>query len=310
MEERIRRSIDDAHAVPSIPVVVTRLLEVTADPNYKLRDVVRVLSADAGIATDVVRLANSSLYGGTNKTASLDQAITRLGIKQVRKLVIARSLVSKLQTSQSELIDESYFWRRSLGTAVLAAHFADAVQGVERDSAFLAGLLSDIGVVILARAVPDDYRATAAFYTPRSEEDFRSHEQRALGTSHAEVGALALERWSLPQELVLAVRHHHDFQFEDESAGGAAVRLALLVNGAGEVASCLCEASDPVHIREVCTKAMQTVGLEISALPPILKRVQPEIEELADLLRLDIIPSKVYALIAESISGQLTPSLA
>lgn len=107
---------------------------------------------------------------------------------------------------------------------------------------------------------------------------------------------------------MLAVRHHHDVRFEDKGAGGAAVRLALLVNGAGEVASCLCEASDTAHIREVCTRAVQTVGLEISALPPILQRVEPEIEELADLLRLDIIPSKVYTLIAESVSGRLAPS--
>lgn len=107
---------------------------------------------------------------------------------------------------------------------------------------------------------------------------------------------------------MLAVQHHHDFRFEDESAGGVAVRLALLLNCAGEVASCLCEAPAPAHIGEVCTRAVQMVGLEISALPPILRRVQPKIEELADLLRLDIIPSRVYTLIAESVSGRLPPS--
>lgn len=305
MNERILRRIDDANAVPSIPNVVRHLLEVTAEPNYQLSNVVRVLSTDAGITTDVVRLANSSLYGGTSKIATLDTAITRLGIKRIRQLVIARSLVSNLQTSQSQLIDESYFWRRSLGTAVMAAHFADAGKGVGRDTAFLAGLLSDVGVVILARAIPDEYREVAAFYTPRSEGDFCAHE-RTLGLSHAEVSAMALERWSLSRDLVLAVRHHHDLNFEDESAPGAAVRLALLVNGAGEVATCLCEASEPEHIREVCTKAMKTVGLETSDLPPILRRVEPEIDELANVLRLDIIPSKVYALIAESVSEQLT----
>ncbi|MCH8148102.1 MAG: HDOD domain-containing protein [Planctomycetes bacterium] len=308
MDERILRCIDDADAVPSIPDVVTHLLEVTADPDFKIKDVVRVLAADAGIASDVVRMANSSLYGGTNKTSTLDKAITRLGIKRIRELVVARGLMAGIAASKTPLIDASYFWRRSLGTAVVAAHFADAVKCIERDRAFLAGLFSDVGVVILARAVPDDYREVTAFYTPRSECDFRVHERRTLGLSHAEVGAMALERWSLPQELVLAVRHHHDFEFEDESVPGDAVRLALLVNGAGDVATCLCEASDPVHIKEVCTKAVKTVGLDISTLPPILRRVEPEIEDLANLLRLDIIPSKVYTLIAESVSEQLAPA--
>ena len=304
MDKRILRYIDDAHAVPSVPQVVTRLLEVTADPDFDRKDVVRALSADPGIVSDIVRLANSCLYRAVNKVTSLDQAIGRLGIKRIRQLVVSRSLVSGLAASQTSLLDESYFWRRSLGSAVLAAHFGDLIQGVERDLAFLAGLLADIGVVILARAMPTEYRAVASLYAPRSGGDAWKLERETLAVSHAEVSALALERWSLPQELVLAIRHHHD---DDLGAvPESAIRLAPLINAAGEIAACLCEAPDSDHIREICYGAMRTAGLDISALPAILKAVEPEIEELAGLLRLDIVPSKIFALIAESISEQVS----
>lgn len=105
----------------------------------------------------------------------------------------------------------------------------------------------------------------------------------------------------------MVVRHHNDFRFDNERVPAASVRPTLLLNGAGEVEICVCGASDPAHIEEACRRAVQTVGLETSASPSILQRVEPEIEKLAVLLRLDMMPSKVYTLIAESVSGRLTP---
>ena len=81
----------------------------------------------------------------------------------------------------------------------------------------------------------------------------------------------------------------------------------MLLNGAGEVEICLCGASDPTHMEEDGRRAVQTVGLKTSASPSILQPVESEIEKLAVFLRLDSMPSKVYTLIAESVSGRLTP---
>ena len=84
-------------------------------------DVVKLLSTDPGIVTDLLRLANSSLFGGRQKITSLADAFTRLGVRRVRTLIVGRSMISSISNDRNILIDTSYFWRRSLATAVLAS---------------------------------------------------------------------------------------------------------------------------------------------------------------------------------------------
>ena len=300
MNERILKSIDSSHAVPAVPEIITRLLEVTDDPNSDRRDVVRVLSSDTGVVADVLRLANSAMYGGTGKIASFDQAVGRLGIQSIRKLVIARSLVGTLPKDSVPVIDISYFWRRSLATAVLAAHFAESTKSIDRGQGFLAGLMCDIGVVILACSIPDEYAPVATSYAPLGGAHLHTREYAALGMTHAEVSALAMERWSLPAGLVAAARHHHDESPPDTPEGTR--KLAILVGAAGELARLLCEAPDAEQIREVCGRIMPRLGLELSSLPEILHRVEPEIAETASLLHLDIVSGKIFTIIADTVS--------
>jgi HD-like signal output (HDOD) protein len=306
MNQRILESIDSKHAVPAVPEIITRLLEVTDNPDSDRRDVVRVLSSDTGVVADVLRLANSAMYGGTGRIASFDQAVGRLGIKSIRKLVIARSLVGALPKDSVPVIDISYFWRRSLATAVLAAHLAESIKSVGRDQGFLAGLLCDIGVVILACSIPDQYAPLTTSYAPLGGADLHTREQATLGMTHAEVSAIAMERWSLPLGLVAAARHHHHESPPDAPEGTR--KLATLVGGAGELARLLCEAPDVSQVREICGRVMTRIELDLPALPDILRRVEPEIAETASLLHLDIIPGKIFAMIANTVSDAVKAS--
>ena len=121
----ILEAIKKSAAVPSMPQVVTRFLEAIQDPQFEYDHIVKILSADAGMVSEVLRLANSALFGVTRKVTNLRQALTLLGPKRTRSLVLGRYLVGSFDDKVGGGIDTSYFWRRSLVSAVLGARIAD-----------------------------------------------------------------------------------------------------------------------------------------------------------------------------------------
>lgn len=305
----IRSVIEHGDAIPSMPQIVTRLLEITGDKDYKVDDVISLLSTDAGIAADVLRLANSPLFGVTRKVASLTHATNLLGIKRIRTLVMGRCMVDSVNQRGTGLIDISYYWRRSLATGVLSARFAEHVVPKLREEAFMSGLLCDVGVAVLAKALPSQYGPIAKNYAPQKGADLIALERQTLGTTHPEVSAMVLERWSLPDCMIGAVRHHHDHEKTVESADGV-VQLARIVDGSSDIARLLCEAPDQSIIAKTCVDAMAVVGLNINVLEHVLAAIEADVSELAAVLKIDVIPSRIYGLIAKTVADHLASPVA
>lgn len=299
--EAIRRSA----ALPSMPLVATRCFEMTNDPLCSFDRLVELLSTDPGIAADVLRMANSPLFGMMREVRSLKHALSLLGLKRTRELVLTRYMVQRIEQSGSSLIDMTYYWRRSLTTAVVAAHLADTVLPKRRDEAFVAGLLADSGVLVLARALPSRYQPLAAQYAPFGGDGWIGQEQALLGVTHADVSAMVLEEWSLPGELVEAVRAHHLVCAAREAPDDAVGALASLVGAAGTVGRLLCEARDPADSAENCANALDAAGMDVGVLVNCFPMVERDVESLAALLRIDVIPDKIYKLIATHIQQQL-----
>jgi len=292
-------------AVPSVPHVVTRFLEITQDPDFEYGDLVEVLSTDAGIASEVLRLANSALFGVTRQVTTLRQALPLLGLRRVRSLVLGRYMVQSISAGGSGKIDMSYYWRRSLASAVLSARFADALVPACRDEAFVVSLLADIGVLILADAMKERYSLAAERYQPCQPDDVVDLEREALGVTHADVSALVLEHWQLPDLIVSAVRYHHTWPLAADLSEDVST-CARIANGSSRIAKLLCEKPEPEQVRKVCTEAMNLIGLEMSVLAGVLAKIVSDIDELAQILRVDVIPSKIYELIAGQVKALIS----
>lgn len=297
--EAIRRSA----AIPSMPLVATRCFEMTQDPNCNYDRLVELLSTDPGIAAEILRMSNSALFGVARKVTSLKQSISLLGIKRLRDLVLTRYLVQRLEQNPTQLIDISYFWRRSLTRAVVAARLADAVLPRRRDEAFIGGLLAHLGVVVLSRALPSAYAPIAAAYKPLGGDAWKQGEYNLLGITHGEVSALVLEEWSLPASLVDAVRHHQAFTPPPADAPGR--ELVAVLDAADAIAAVLCEAGNPVMAAEACMAAADLVGLGAPVIVATLPLVEQDVEALAGMLRVDVIPNKIFGLIAQQITLNL-----
>ena len=297
MNAQVLDAIKKSAAVPSVPQVVTRFLQIMQDPNFEYSDMVKVLSADPGTVSEILRLANSALFGLRQKVVSLRQALTLLGPKTTRSLLLGRYLVDAVSRKRVDGLDMSYFWRRSLSSSVVASRFADIVIPRKRDEVFISALLADIGIPILAEAVPDQYRTIAARFAPHARCATAADELQAIDATHAQVSAMVLAHWSLPEVLVRAVNLHQSDEPGDDDAGG----IARLLNAADRIAKLLCEVSSVDEVAEVCTAATAFAGVDLQTLADILPTIERDIEELADALRIDVIPSEIYAVIARTV---------
>ncbi len=306
MNAAVLDMIKKSAAVPSMPQLVLRFLEVMQDPDFDYADLAKVMSADPGSVSEVLRLCNSALFGVRQKVASLRQALTLLGPMRTRSLLLGRYLVDTVAQKRNAGLDMSYFWRRSLSCAVVAARFADTVAPRERDEVFIAALLSDIGMPILAEAFPDRYAPLAARFCPRSQPPMPEEERRAVEVTHGEVSAMVLGHWTLPETVCQAVNLHQTVPMGE----GRPAQFARLIFAGDGFARLLCEVPEPEQIVNIGTQAVSLAGVGLDTVAEILSTVESDIEDLARVLRVDVIPSKVYALIARTLKEQFAVSAA
>ncbi|MGD2110609.1 MAG: HDOD domain-containing protein, partial [Phycisphaerae bacterium] len=301
----VLETIKKSAAVPSMPQVVLRFLEIMQDPGFEYRDLVKVLSADAGTVSEVLRLANSALFGVRNKVVSLQQALTLLGPKRTRSLLLGRYLVDAMSKKQINGLDMGYFWRRSVASSVIASHLAETVLPRRRDEASIGALLADIGIAILAEAIPDGYGSLVAQFKPRGSQLCADDELEAVEVSHGQVSAMVLSHWKLPDDVTRAVNMHQSMN----PGEGEIATIARILNASDQIGRLLCELPDQDEVGPVCNDAVAFIGADVSSLLTLLPTIEKDIEELADALRIDVIPSDVYALIARSIQEQLAVSM-
>jgi HD-like signal output (HDOD) protein len=306
MKARVLETIKKSAAVPSMPQVVVRFLEIMQDPEFEYRDLARLLSSDPGTVSEVLRLANSALFGVRNKVVSLQHALTLLGPKRTRSLLLGRYLVDAMAKKKVAGLDMSYFWRRSLACSVVAARFADSILPRQRDEVFIASVLADIGIPILAESFGPAYAPIAARHAPRQTPATAEEELAAVEATHADVSAMVLTHWRLPEDVTKAVNLHQSEHPGDDAAG----KIARLLNASDRIARILCEVPDPNEVTRICLEATTFVGTDLSVLMKLLPTIESDIEELADALRIDVIPSNVYALVAKTVHEQLSAGAA
>ncbi len=271
-------------AIPSMPQVAARFLEIIQDPDFDYRDVVDVLSSDAGTASEILRLANSSLFGVMRHVSSLPHALTLLGMRRVRSLVLGRYIVDSIDRKHPSAIDVNYFWQRSLTCAVLSGQFASHLEPQLREEAFIAGLLADVGVVLLEEVMPSDYSSIAAQYRPDGEVALGKAEMAVIGITHAHASGVVLAHWQLPDVVCEAVNWHPWELDEMETSP-----LARLVGAADLLSKYLCDNQPDIErVAQVCQEIDGSLRLGGERICEILTHVEPHITEFAGVLRIKV----------------------
>ncbi len=181
---------------------------MTRDPYFEIAEVVKCLEHDPPLAGSILRLVNSSHFGLAHQVSSIQQAVAYLGRRALRLAVISFGLVKNL-TSDAPGELYSLYWRRSLTMACAARLCAKRID-VDADEAFTAGLLADLGMLVLAQVHADEYVRLANDHP--DPEELVEAERACYGYDHAAVTARLLKKWHLPEELIEATSDHHRLQ--------------------------------------------------------------------------------------------------
>ncbi len=207
----VRELLKSASRLPTLPAIAMEIVKVSNDPHTAAEDISRLLAMDQSLSARILRMVNSSYYGVRNSVSSIRQGVVILGFETVRTLAMSTAIMDKFTSEDGDAAARSEFWKHSLGVAmaarVLARHLKKGND--EQELFYMAGLLHDIGKVILDQYFHETHREILRRAAERGESYYAA-EREVNSISHDEIGAFLAQQWGLPPAIVSAIRHHHD----------------------------------------------------------------------------------------------------
>lgn len=223
---RIDEILAVAESAPPFPKVAQQVMKMLNDENTKASDLAGVIQYDASITANILKTCNAAYYGLSRKVTSIEDALVVLGQEMLKDIIITSSSVRffKGNAGAGYMLEEGDLWKHGVATAIMAKSLSPHFDIVDKGAAFTAGLLHDIGKGFIASFVGDDFKKIMNQVNGDKCAFFEA-EEKALGISHAELGGRILRKWEFDQEMVEAVRRHHDPNALSE--GGLVALVAL-----------------------------------------------------------------------------------
>jgi HD-like signal output (HDOD) protein len=208
--KRIKKIAESIIGLPTLPTVVSKMIELVDSPRTSAASLARLISSDQALTAKVLKLANSAYYGFPREISTVNMAIVVLGFNAVKEIGLSLSVFDIFKkTSTAEHFDVSRFWEHSVGCGVasrmLARNYRPAIAG----EAFVAGLLHDVGKVILKQYF-DSELAEIIRLQKEQTMTLEAAEAAVIETTHAQIGSWLAEKWNLPRIISETILHHHD----------------------------------------------------------------------------------------------------
>ncbi|MEY8241269.1 MAG: HDOD domain-containing protein [Cycloclasticus sp.] len=193
----------------SPPAIFMRVSQALDDENNNAADIAAIIQQDPALSARMLKIVNSAFFGFPATVKSIDHAITIMGGSEIRLLVMSTSVVDQFSNIPHTTFDMDAFWTHSLETALFAKHLANEhPKKRQLSSAFVSGLLHDIGRLIMYSKAPDLARAAALLAEAKSGSELEA-EKSTFGFNHAEVGGALLDLWKIPESIQSAAEFHH-----------------------------------------------------------------------------------------------------
>ncbi|MBN2036313.1 MAG: HDOD domain-containing protein [Chitinispirillaceae bacterium] len=209
-QKNIKETIDNISNLPSHPIVIDRITKLLANPRTSAEEIGRAITVDQALAAKVLKLVNSAFYGFPGRISTLSHAIVILGFSTIKNIVLTASILDTFGSKgkATEGFNLEQFWHHSIACGAAAQSIARTTGSSEKEECFIAGLIHDIGKIILCHYLPQDFERVIAM-TQLKECLFYESEKTLFDISHDEIGGLLAKRWNLPKTLENAVRYHH-----------------------------------------------------------------------------------------------------
>jgi len=245
-DDNVRKIVTNLKSLPSLPVLYKELTDEIHSGDTSLKKIARIISKDMAMVTKILQLVNSAFFGLRTTVSNPEQAVALLGSDTIRSLVLSMQAFSQFDAKALPGFSLEALWQHGLKTSGYAKAIArqEQVPQAMIDDVFTAGLLHDIGMLVLASNLPDGYKQVLGLQKDKGLLDWQA-EQEVFGVTHAEVGAYLLGLWGVGEAIVEAVAYHHrpsacdELAFSPLTAVHVANMLAESEQPAGEGATSL-----------------------------------------------------------------------
>ena len=277
VQEYISR-IETSKSLPTLPHILVKLISACQDENGSIEDMSRIIHTDVSMAAKILKLANSAYFRSSGKISRIDHAIARLGRDAIKNLAISSAIHQVF--GKTALLNNGFdlkrFWRHSLTTAVLARTIAGNSGYNQPEQAFLAGMIHDIGRLILALNFPYEYKEV--LNDRENEAESMIDREIRMMAPHTEIGVWLLTKWQMDSMTVDAVLYHH----ETVSRIKESFPLVKIVYAANDLAQVTGSSDETFSILKSLFKG------DLPDTEELLLKADEEVQELADFLGLPI----------------------
>jgi putative nucleotidyltransferase with HDIG domain len=249
-------------------------MEVISSARSSASHIAETVSRDTSLLSRLLKLVNSSFYGFPSKIETVSRAVAIIGTKELSTLALGISVVQYFNGIPPEFVDMKNFWKHSVACGVYARLLASEKPGVSEERLFVAGLLHDLGKLVLYRRVPSLARE-AMELSAEKRIPVCEAEREVLGFDHAQVGALLLKEWKIPVPLETAVRFHHS------PSGIPSALEPSLLNVADTLAIAMgMGKSGSSVVPEIGKDSWETTGLSVGVFQPVVRQGDKQIDDI------------------------------
>ena len=207
-KESLKRKIQSIIQLPALPAIAIEIIDMVENPKTSASALGRVVSKDQVLTAKVLKIANSPFYGFSRKIATIDFAIIVLGFDTLKEVVMSVSLISSLNKKLTREFNSRQFWDHSIACGVVSRALARNHGYRVIGEVFIAGLLHDIGILIINQYFFNEYKEIVKIMKQESTP-LEETEKRVLGVTHCEIGSWLAEKWNFPGQLVDTIAFHH-----------------------------------------------------------------------------------------------------
>jgi HD-like signal output (HDOD) protein len=274
------RRLESGYSLPSLSVIALKLVELASDDRCSVKDLAGLIEKDPALTVRLLRLANSPIFAFAQPASTLEQAIVKVGFQRLRIMALSLSLRDTFPLGKTGPLDYEQFWRTSLYRALLARSLADQLEACSPEEAFVAGLISEIGLLlffdILLKGRDEDVQIDFA-----SIGSLLVWERERFGLDHRQMGRIALRHWRFPEPIVHSLEH----QGEAALAEGAPA-LARICEQAQRCSAMLFHPSRDLNT--FFGEADKVLGLSSEVINQTLLATFEQVEGIAESLKLEL----------------------
>jgi diguanylate cyclase (GGDEF)-like protein len=286
LDPSIRSALGRARDLPSVPAVALEVLRLAQQEDASAGQLADVISLDPALAAKILKIVNSALLGRGCEIVTLKRACAQLGFKTIKLWALSFAMVDSLQRPRVEGFDHNEHWKRSVFRAVSAKLFAEAVKPQLADEAFLAGLLSEIGQLVLATGLPKEFQAVReaggdAWRTPDAQ-------RATLGYSSDELGVALLHSWGLPPLIYQAVLGAQNPGQDRPDALPVTREIAQIVHVAAHCETLFSRPEAPKALVDLYESARKFFNLDKERVEELLSDLDRHTTEIAEILQVNL----------------------